>query len=105
MEDVVKRIISIDKETIKVIDKAEEIKITSERSLRDKLAELEKTQMEQGRMDAEINFKEIIDQGTKEVQILKKANEVKLSNIDNLYKGKKKDLVDSLFQSLVKENE
>ncbi len=105
MEDVVKRIISIDKETIKVIDKAEEIKITSERNLRDKLAELEKTQMEQGRMDAEINFKEIIDQGTKEVQILKKANEVKLSNIDNLYKGKKKDLVDSLFQSLVKENE
>lgn len=105
MEDVVRRIISIDKETVKVIDKAEEIKITSERNLRDKLAELEKTQMEQGRMDAEINFKEIIDQGTKEVQILKKANEVKLSNIDNLYKGKKKDLVDSLFQSLVKENE
>lgn len=105
MEDVVKKIISIDKETIKVIDKAEEIKITSERNLRDKLAELEKTQMEQGRMDAEINFKEIINQGTKEVEALKNSNEIKLSNIDNLYKGKKKDLVDSLFQSLVKENE
>lgn len=105
MEDLVKRIINIDKETIKVINKAEEIKVTSERNLKEKLSELERSKMEQGRMEAEISFKEIIDHGTKDVQILKKSNEVKLSNIDNLYKSKKSDLLEGLFQNIVKENE
>jgi len=105
MEDVVKKIINIDRETSKVIHMTEEIKINSEKTLKEKLSELEKTQMEQGRMDAENNFKKIIQQGTEEVQILKKANAIKLSNIDNLYKGKKKDLLEGLFQNLVKNNE
>lgn len=105
MEDVVKRIISIDKETVRVIEKSEEIKRNSEKNLKDKLVELEKTQIEQGRISGDLSFKQIIGQGIKEVESLKEADEVKLKKIDNMYKAKKKGLVDSLFQSIVKENE
>ena len=105
MEDVVNRIISIDKETIKVIEMTEKIKKNSELDLKYRLSELEKTLMEEARVLAEKEFISIIDQGMDEVQKLKDNEQSKLENIDMVYKNKKTELVDRLFQNLLKENE
>lgn len=105
MEDVVNRIIAIDKETIKVIEMTEKIKKTSELDLKNRLGELEKTLMEDAKVVAEKEFTGIIDQGMDEVQKLKDNEQSKLENIDMVYKNKKAELVDRLFQNLLKENE
>ncbi len=105
MEDIVNRIIAIDKETIKVIEMTEKIKKTSELDLKNRLGELEKTLMEDAKVVAEKEFTSIIHQGMDEVQRLKDNEKSKLENIDMVYKNKKVELVESLFQNLLKENE
>lgn len=105
MEDIVNKIISIDKETIKVIETTEKIKKNSELDLKNRLCELEKTLLEEAKTVAEKEFTGIINQGIAEVKMLKENENSKISTIDNVYKSKKDELVERLFQNLLKENE
>ncbi len=105
MEDVVNRIIAIDKDTKNVIEMTERVKKNSELELKNKLEELEKGLLEEGRILAEKEFKAIIDEGIEEVNTIKDKENSKIHNIDSFYNSKKKDLLEDLFQNLLKQNE
>lgn len=105
MEDVVNRIIAIDNDTKKVIKMTEKIKRDSEFELKNRLVEMEKTLMEEARIIGDKEFKIIIAQGISEIDKLKENEKSKLNYINNVYKGKKDELVEEIFQNLLKENE
>ena len=105
MEDVIRKIVNIDKETIKIKEKTEEIINTKERELKEVLQSLEKEYLEEGKLEGDKKYKEIIEIGRKETEELQKEEEKTLKNIDNLYKGKKDKLVEELFHSLFKDKE
>lgn len=105
MEDVVNRIIAIDNETKKVIEMTERIKKNSDLDLKHRISELEKELMEESKTVADNEFKSIIQQAIEEVNIIEENEKSKINKIENLYKSKKRDLVEGLFQSLLKQNE
>jgi phage-related minor tail protein len=105
MEDVVNRIIAIDNETKKVIEMTERIKKNSDLDLKHRISELEKELMEESKIVADNEFKSIIQQAIEEVNIIEENEKSKINKIENLYKSKKRDLVEGLFQSLLKQNE
>ena len=105
MEDVVNRIIAIDNETKKVIEMTERIKKNSDLNLKHRISELEKELMEESKTVADNEFKSIIQQAIEEVNIIEENEKSKINKIENLYKSKKRDLVEGLFQSLLKQNE
>lgn len=105
MEDVVNRIIAIDNETKKVIEMTERIKKNSDLDLKHRMSELEKELMEESKIVADNEFKSIIQQAIEEVNIIEENEKSKINKIENLYKSKKRDLVEGLFQSLLKQNE
>lgn len=103
MEDVIKKILNMDKETVKVRKETEEIVSRSEKTLRETLQNLESKYLEEGRLEGEKKYREIIEAGRKEIEELQNKEDKVLKSIENIYKEKKHDLVDKLFQSLLSE--
>lgn len=100
MDEIINKIISIDKETVKMKLKTEEIIRGKEKELKETLQELEKKYTEEGRLEGEKTYNEIIRNGEAEIERLKSQDIETLERIDNVYKGSKFQLIEDLWNSL-----
>ncbi len=101
MEDVINKIIKMDKETSQIKRTTNEIISSKEKELRETLQNLENKYLEEGRIEGEKKYKEIIEAGKSEIELLQKKEDKVLKSIENLYKEKKTALIDELFHSLL----
>lgn len=100
MDEIVKKIIDMDRDTIKIKLKTEEIIVNREKELKETLHELEKAYLEESRLEGDRIYKEIIKTGELEMARLESSDSEILKRIDNVYKGKKEKLIEDLFESL-----
>lgn len=105
MDDIVKKIISIDKDAANIKLKTEEIMNQRERQLKENLQELEKRYMEEGRIEGEDIYKKIIKESEEEIERLESKDSKILKDIENSYKEKKKRLVEDLWVGLFRMEE
>ena len=105
MDDIVKKIISIDKDAVNIKLKTEEIMNQRERQLKENLQELEKRYMEEGRTEGEDIYKKIIKESEEEIERLESKDSKILEDIENSYKEKKKRLVEDLWVGLFRMEE
>mgnify|MGYP000179527956 CR=1 FL=1 len=104
MEEIINRIISLDKETVKVKKHTDEVIAAKEKQLKETLQNLENRYIEEGRSEGEKRYKEILEASDREVEQLIKKEESKLKKIEIIYKENKHRLVEELFQSLLSKN-
>lgn len=100
MDEIVKKIIDMDRDTVKIKLKTEEIIVNREKELKETLQELEKKYLEESRLEGDRIYKEIIKTGESEMTRLESSDIEALKKIDNIYKGKKQILVEDLFKNL-----
>ncbi|WMM24608.1 hypothetical protein RBU61_16995 [Tissierella sp. MB52-C2] len=105
MDDIVKKIISIDKDAVNIKLKTEEIMNQRERQLKENLQELEKRYMEEGRIEGEDIYKKIIKESEEEIERLEYKDSKILKDIENSYKENKKRLVEDLWVGLFRMEE
>ncbi|WP_353094919.1 hypothetical protein [Tissierella praeacuta] len=105
MDEVINKIINIDKETVSMKLKTEEIVADKERTLKETLQKIEKEYMEEGRLEGERIYKEIIKDGEMEIGRLQSQDIEILENIDNVYKVNKEKLIDGLWNKLFRGRE
>ena len=100
MDKIVNEIINIDKETVKIKKKAEEIIENKEKELRETIQRLEKEYIEDGKLESESIYNDIIKSGKEEISKLESEDNKTLKLIDNLYRVKKDKLIEDLWTSL-----
>lgn len=100
MDRIANEIINIDKETVKIKLKTEEIIENKEKELKETLQSLEKEYSEEGRLESEVIYKKIIELGKIETDRLEFEDSKVLKDIENIYIGKKDKLIESLWNSL-----
>ena len=105
MDEIVNKIISIDKETLRMKLKTEEIVADKEKALKEALQKIEKEYMEEGRLEGERIYKEIIKDGEMEIERLQSQDMEMLKGIDDEYKKSKDKLIDILWNGLFKGKE
>lgn len=105
MDEIVKRIINIDKDATNVKLKTEEIIIQRETQLKENLQELEKRLMEEARLEGEDIYKKTIKDGEEEIERLESKDRNILKDIEDSYKKKKTKLVEDLWVDLFKAEE
>ncbi len=101
MEDIISKIISMDKETVKIKKKTEEIVISKEKELKEIIQNLESKYLEEGRLEGEKRYTELIESARREVELLQEKEEKVINNIEKIYKEKKQSLIEELFHSLL----
>lgn len=100
MDKIVNEIINIDKETVKIKKKTEEIVLNKEKELKETIQRLEKEYIEDGKLESESMYNDIIESGKSEISKLESEDNKILQKIDNLYKDKKDKLIEDLWTSL-----
>ncbi|MBU5313650.1 hypothetical protein KQI38_16625 [Tissierella carlieri] len=105
MDEIINKIINIDKETVRMKLKTEEIIGDKEKELKETLQELEKKYVEEGRLEGEKTYNEIIRNGELEIERLKSQDVETLERIDKVYKGSKDKLIEGLWNSLFRGKE
>jgi vacuolar-type H+-ATPase subunit H len=105
MDEIINNIMNIDKETVKIKLKTEELIENKEKELREALQKLEKDYMEEGRLEGERIYNEVIKNGELETKQMKSEDMKTLNSIDDVYKKNKDQLVDGLWNSLFKGKE
>jgi rubrerythrin len=100
MDKVVNEIINIDRETVKIKDKTKEIIANKEKELRETIQRLEKEYIEDGKLESESMYNDIVESGKVEISKLQSEDNKILKQIDNLYRVKKDKLVEDLWTSL-----
>ncbi len=100
MDEIINKIISIDKETVRMKLKTEEIIMNKEKELKEILQELEKKYMEEGRLEGEKIYTEILRNGEIEIERLKSQDIETLERIDKVYRENKSRLIEDLWNSL-----
>lgn len=103
MEDVIKKILNMDKETVKVRRETEETVSRMGKELRETLQSLENKYLEEGRLEGDKKYKDIIEASRKEIEQHNEKEGNVLENIESIYMEKKHNLVEELFQSLLSE--
>jgi len=101
MEDIISKIISMDKETVKIKKKTEEIVISKEKELKETIQNLENKYLEEGRLEGEKRYIELIESARREVELLQEKEEKVINNIEKIYKEKKQSLIEELIHSLL----
>ncbi len=105
MDEVINKIINIDKETVKMRLRTEEIIRDKEKELKETLQDLEKKYLEEGRLEGEKIYNKIMKDGETEIERLQSQDIGILKNIDDVYKKNKDKLVLDLWNSLFKGEE
>lgn len=105
MDETINKIISIDKETVRMKLKTEEIIREKERELKDIIQNLEKNFMEEGRLEGERIYNKTIKDGEKEIERLQSQDVETLKSIENVYRKNKSQLVEALWNSLFRGRE
>ena len=100
MDETINKIINIDKETVRIRERTEEIIREKEKELKETLQELEKNYMEEGRLEGEEAYNQIIKSGETEIENLQSQDVDTLKSIDNIYKKNKDKLIEALWSSL-----
>ncbi len=105
MDETINKIINIDKETVRMKLKTEEIIREKEKELKDTLQDLEKNFMEEGRLEGERIYNQIIKNGEIEIEKLQSQDIETLKSIDNVYRKNKALLTEALWNSLFRGKE
>lgn len=105
MDEIVNKIINIDKETVRMKQKTEEIIRDKEKVLRETLQKIEREYVEEGRLEGEKIYKEIMEDGETEIRSLQSQDMEMLKAIDKEYKNNKDKLINILWNSLIKGKE
>lgn len=99
MDEITKKIISIDNVTIKMKARYDELKIKKEEEFKESLQELEKKYSNESIVDGEKIYQEILDKADIEIKKLVNAKDNYVNN-DNTYNKLKKNLIESLWSDL-----
>ncbi|HAE92050.1 MAG TPA: hypothetical protein DCG60_05300 [Tissierella sp.] len=105
MDEIINKIINIDKETVRMKQKTEEIIRDKEKVLRETLQKIEREYVEEGRLEGERIYKEIMEDGETEIRSLQSQDMEMLKAIDKEYKNNKDKLINILWNSLIKVKE
>ncbi len=105
MDEIINNIMNIDKETVEMKLKTEELIENKEKELREAIQKLEKDYMEEGRSEGERIYNEVIKNGELEIKQMKSEDMKTLNSIENKYKENKDQLVEGLWNSLFKGKE
>ena len=105
MDEIINNIMNIDKETVEMKLKTEELIENKEKELREAIQKLEKGYMEEGRSEGERIYNEVIKNGELEIKQMKSEDMKTLNSIENKYKENKDQLVEGLGNSLFKGKE
>ncbi|MDR7857391.1 hypothetical protein [Tissierella sp.] len=105
MDQIINNILNIDKETVKMKLKTEELIENKEKELKEAIQELEKNYMEEGRLEGERVYNEVIKNGELEIKQMQSMDMKTLNSIDDVYKKNKDQLVEELWKNLFKGKE
>lgn len=105
MDEIINKIINIDKETVRMKLRTEEIIRDKEKELKETLQDLEKKYLEEGRLEGEKIYSKIMRDGETEIERLQSQDIGILKNIDDVYKKNKDKLILDLWNSLFKGEE
>lgn len=92
MEEVIKKIISIDNEAIKMEENAKKIVEEKENSLKTWLDEIENKEEKKAKREIEIKEREIQEKTTEELEKIKLQGQNKLEKIEEGYNKNKEEL-------------
>lgn len=103
MDKPARRIIEIDRDTIRLKEKTEEVIKDKKVKFESQLELLEKNYLEEGEKQGKKIYKDIIAEAKHIIDENERQTNKKITSLENLYNNKKKILVEELWQDLFKE--
>ncbi len=100
MEEIINKIIEIDRQTKSVKLQAERTMEQRELELKEKVYNLEKESIIKTKAEGEAIYRQIIDEGEAEVTRLENSDIESLIEIDKKYNDQKMELTERLFENL-----
>ncbi|SCL92695.1 hypothetical protein [Sporanaerobacter sp. PP17-6a] len=101
MEEEIKKIIEIDKNTFELKKKTEDIINENDKNLGKILLNLEKDSMEEGKAEGDCVYNKLLDEGNNKAKELEAKGKEIENNIKNIYKTYKEEILKGIFDSIV----
>lgn len=101
MEEEIKRIIEIDKNTFELKKKTEDIINENDKNLEKMLLDLEKDSIEEGKAEGDCVYNKLLDEGNNRAKELEARGKEIENNIKNIYKTHKEEVLKGIFDSIV----
>lgn len=100
VENIINRIIKIDKDALKIKKKTEEIKKENEKKVKEEMTNIEVDIIENAKKESEYIYKSIADEGEVEAKKIVDKGDSICEEIEKIYENEKGKLEEELFTQI-----